>query len=290
MHDQQNNMKGALFMMASMAGFVLNDTMIKLVSEELELFQAVFLRGIVATILLTGLAYSKGSLKYRPAQRDIKIIGWRTFAEVGATFCFLTALFNMPLANATAILQSLPLAVTLAASLFLGHKVGWRRYLAISLGFIGVLIIVRPGTEGFNAYSLWALGAVGFVTLRDLLSHRLSPATPSIFVALFTSAAVMVLAGLITITQEWQAVSIATAIYLIAAAVFILVGYISAVAAMRHGDISFVSPFRYSVMIWALVLGVVVFGEIPDGWTMLGITIVVAMGIFTFYRERKAAA
>jgi len=106
MHDHQNNMKGALFMMASMAGFVLNDTMIKLVSEDLELFQAVFLRGIMATVLLTGLAYSKGSLAYRPARRDIKIIGWRTFAEIGATFCFLTALINMPMTNATANLQS----------------------------------------------------------------------------------------------------------------------------------------------------------------------------------------
>ena len=277
-------------MMVSMAGFVLNDTMIKLASAELELFQTVFLRGVVATLLLTGLAYRKGSLKYRPARRDLKIIGWRTFAEVGATFCFLTALFNMPLANATAILQSLPLAVTLAASLFLGHKVGWRRYLAISLGFVGVLIIVRPGTEGFTVYSLWALGAVGFVTLRDLLSHQLSPSTPSIFVALLTAASVMVFAGLAMTTQEWRSVSLESAIYLVAAAVFILFGYISAVAAMRHGDISFVSPYRYSIMIWALVLGVVVFGEIPDGWTMVGISIVVAMGIFTFYRERKTAA
>ncbi|MCK4862510.1 MAG: DMT family transporter [Rhodobacteraceae bacterium] len=289
MHDHQNNMKGALFMMASMAGFVLNDTMIKLVSEELELFQAVFLRGVMATILLGFLAWNKGALSYRPARRDMKIIGWRTFAEVGATFCFLTALFNMPLANATAILQSLPLAVTLAASLFLGHKVGWRRYLAISLGFVGVLIIVRPGTEGFNAYSLWALGAVGFVTLRDLLSHKLSPATPSIFVALFTSAAVMVLSGAITATQEWHAVSLEILLYLGGAAVFILIGYIAAVTAMRHGEIAFVSPFRYSVMVWALLLGAFVFKEIPDGWTMLGITIVVGMGIFTFYRERKAA-
>lgn len=289
MHDQKSNLKGALFMMASMAGFVMNDTMIKLVSEDLELFQAVFLRGVMATILLGLLAWHKGALVYRPARRDLKIISWRTFAEVGATFCFLTALFNMPLANATAILQSLPLAVTLAASLFLGHKVGWRRYLAISIGFIGVLIIVRPGTEGFNAFSLWALGAVFFVTLRDLLSHKLSPATPSIFVALFTSAAVMVLAGLITATQEWRPVSMEIGLYLAGAAVFILVGYIAAVTAMRHGEIAFVSPFRYSVLIWALLLGFFVFNEIPDGWTITGSAIVVGMGIFTFYRERKAA-
>jgi len=286
MTDHQSNMKGAFFMMASMAGFVLNDTMIKLVAEDLELFQTVFLRGIVATVLLGLLAWHKGALVYRPARRDLTIIGWRTFAEAGATFCFLTALFNMPLANATAILQSLPLAVTLAASLFLGQKVGWRRYLAISIGFIGVLIIVRPGTEGFNVYALWALGAVGFVTLRDLLSHKLSPATPSIFVALYASATIMVLSGLIAATQEWRDVSLQTAIYLSGAAVFILVGYIAAVTAMRHGEISFVSPFRYSVLICALLLGFFVFGETPDGWTIIGSVIVVGMGIFTFYRER----
>ena len=289
MHDYKNNMKGALYMMASMAGFVLNDTMVKLASEELELFQAVFIRGVIATLLLGLLAWNKGSLKYRPSRFDVKIIGWRIFAEVGATFCFLTALFNMPLANATAILQSLPLAVTLAASLFLGHKVGWRRYLAISLGFVGVLIIVRPGTGGFNAYSLWALAAVAFITLRDLLSHKLSPSTPSIFVALLSAAAVMVLAGLATATQEWRTVTPEVAGYLFAAAAFILVGYITAVTAMRHGEISFVSPFRYSVLIWALVLGVLVFKEFPDAWTIVGSAIVVGMGIFTFYRERKTA-
>ena len=275
--------------MASMAGFVLNDTMIKLASEELEMFQIVFIRGIIATLLLGILAWHKGALNYRPSKHDVKIIGWRTFAETGATFCFLTALFNMPLANATAILQSLPLAVTLAASWFLGHKVGWRRYLAITLGFVGVLIIIRPGTGGFNAFSLWALASVAFITLRDMLSHKLNPSTPSIFVALFTAAAIMALSGLGAATQEWRTVTPLTGGYLAIAAGFILVGYISAIAAMRHGKISFVSPFRYSVLIWALVLGVLVFGEIPDGWTITGSVIVVGMGIFTFYLERKAA-
>ncbi|MCP4433583.1 MAG: EamA/RhaT family transporter, partial [Gammaproteobacteria bacterium] len=103
------NVHGALFMMASMAGYVLNDTMIKLVSAHLELFQAVFLRGIMATIFLGLLAWHKNALIYRPETRELKLIAWRTFAEISATFCFLTALFNMPLANATAILQSLPL-------------------------------------------------------------------------------------------------------------------------------------------------------------------------------------
>ena len=103
------------------------------------------------------------------------------------------------------------------------------------------------------------------------------------------AAAIMALAGIVTATQEWRTVTLETAGYLCAAAVFILVGYISAVTAMRHGDISFVSPFRYSILIWALVLGIFVFKEIPDAWTITGSAIVVGMGIFTFYRERKAA-
>lgn len=281
-------MRGAVFMMLSMAGFILNDTMIKLVSTDLELFQAVFLRGISASMLMGLLAWYKGALAYRPTLQDMKIIGWRTFAEVGATFCYLTALFNMPLANATAILQSLPLAIPLAASVFLGHKIGWRRYLAISIGFIGVLLIIRPGTEGFTSYSLWALAAVGFVTLRDIMAHKLAPKTPSIYVALFTSVAVMTFAGVASVTQEWRDVSMLVAIQIIMASVFILVGYIAAVSAMRSGDIGFVSPFRYSIMVWALLLGIFIFDEMPDTLTVVGTLIIVGMGVFTFYRERQA--
>ncbi|MFT4651012.1 MAG: drug/metabolite transporter (DMT)-like permease [Polaribacter sp.] len=274
-------------MMASMAGFVLNDTMIKLVSEDLELFQAVFLRGIFATLLLGILAWHKKVIFHKLETGEFKIIAWRTFAEISATFCFLTALFNMPLANATAILQSLPLSVTLAASIFLGYKVGWRRYLAILIGFAGVLIIVRPGTDGFNVYSLWALGAVAFVTLRDLLSHKLNSSTPSIFVALLTSVSIMTLAGMASATQEWHDVSPLIWLYLATAGGFILIGYVAAIAAMRDVEISFVSPFRYTVLIWALLLGFFVFGEVPDAITMIGSLIVVGTGMYTFYRERK---
>ena len=282
-----NNMRGALFMMASMAGFVLNDTMIKLVSEDIELFQAVFLRGIFATLFLGVLAWQKKVIFHRPEPGEFKIIAWRTFAEISATFCFLTALFNMPLANATAILQFLPLSVTLAASIFLGYQVGWRRYLAISIGFAGVILIVRPGTDGFNIYSLWALGAVAFVTLRDLLSHKLSRSTPSIFVALITSISIMILAGVGSTTQEWMDVSPQLVLYLATAGGFILIGYVAGVASMRDVEISFVSPFRYTVLIWALLLGFFVFGEAPDVITITGSLIVVGTGIYTFYRERK---
>jgi drug/metabolite transporter (DMT)-like permease len=175
-----DNMRGAVFMMLSMAGFSLNDAFLKTVAGELPLFQAVFLRGLIVVALTGALGWSQGAFAYRPGRRDRRLIGWRCLGEIGGTICFLTALFNMPIANASAILQSVPLAVTLGAALFLGEPVGWRRYLAIGVGFMGVLVIVRPGAEGFNAYALWAVAAIGFIVVRDLSTRSLSPGAPAL--------------------------------------------------------------------------------------------------------------
>lgn len=175
MRNLSDNVRGALFMSISMAGFALNDAIIKLISAELGLYQIIFLRGIFVTLAVGLLVLRQGGLFYLPARRDAGIMALRAAGEVGGTLCFLTALFNMPIANATAILQALPLAVTLAAALFLGEKVGWRRYTAITVGFTGVLIIVRPGSEGFNAYALWVVAAVGFIVLQIPGTQYITP-------------------------------------------------------------------------------------------------------------------
>ncbi len=281
-----DNLRGALFMCISMAGFALNDGLIKLVSSELGLYQIIFLRGIFVVALMGVLAWRRGSLFYRPSGHDARVIALRAVGEIGGTLCFLTALFNMPIANATAILQSLPLAVTLAAALFLGEAVGWRRYSAITLGFLGVLIIVRPGGEGFNAFALWAVAAVCFIVLRDLATRRLTPGVPSTFVALTSAAAITVVGALLMAFEPWRPVSGEALALLAGAALFIFFGYLFAVMTMRVGEVSFISPFRYTVLIWAMILGFVLFGEIPDFWTWTGSLIVVGMGIYTFYRER----
>ncbi len=287
MTSSSDNIKGAVFMMIAMAGYALNDTMIKLVTENVGLFQAVFLRGVFASILLGFLAWHRNALFIRASKRDWRLMMTRSLTETLAAYSFLTALLHMPLANLTAILQSLPLAVTLCAALFLGAKVGWKRYVAISIGFIGVLMIVRPGGEGFNTYSLWGLTAVFFVTIRDLTTHRLSSNIPSAFVALVTSIIVMIAAGLASFTEDWAIMGITEITYLGSSALFILIGSITSVAAMRFGEISFVAPFRYTALVSATALSVLVFGDIPDFWTICGSIVVVATGIFTFYRENK---
>ena len=284
-----DNARGALWMMVSMAGFVLNDTFMKSLAHEVPLFQAIFLRGLMATVLIAALAWHRGALARAPRGRDRTMMGYRAIGEIGGTSLFLTALFNMPLANATAIIQAAPLAVTLAAAWFLGHAVGWRRYTAIAIGFAGVMLIVRPGGEGFNAYSLAALASVVFITLRDLSTRGMSASVPSLQITVVTSLAITVFAGAVTAFAEWEPVRWDQLARLGCAALLLLMGYYAGINAMRVGEIGFVSPFRYSNLLWALVLGFVVFGDVPGWLTVAGAGIVVATGVYTLHRERVTA-
>lgn len=283
-------MRGAVLMSASMAGFALNDTALKYGGSDLGLFQAIFIRGLFATAIMAVFVFAFGAFRHPPQIRDIRLIGLRSLAEIGATLAFLTALFNLPLANITAILQALPLSITFAAALFLGEPIGRQRIAAIVIGFIGVMIIVRPGLAGFNAYSLLGLVAVAFVTLRDLTARQLSPSTPSVFVAFVASMAITLTGGIgVAVTQTWQTPTSFEIGILALAAAFLMIGYYCAVATMRIGDVAIVSSFRYTVMLWAIVLGWLVFGDIPDFWTFLGICIVLCSGLFTMWRERQLA-
>jgi drug/metabolite transporter (DMT)-like permease len=285
MKHLSDNMRGALFMMLSMAGYVFNDAMVKLLSSSLGLFQTVFLRGMIVATLLGLFAWIRGDFSKAKTSFSIPLV-LRVIGEIGGTIFFLTALFNMPIANVTAILQVLPLAVTLASALLLGEQVGWRRYGAIGIGFIGVLIIVRPGSDGFNFYSLMALGAVACIVLRDIATRRLPVGMPSVLVGFYTSIAVTLMAAIAVPFQPWHSFGLHEVSILTAASLFIFVGTIFSVMTMRVGEVSFITPFRYTILIWAILLGIVFFDDYPDGYTILGSFIVVAMGIYTFYRER----
>lgn len=284
-----DNVRGAALMTASMAGFVVNDALVKLVSGDLSVFQVMFVRGLFATALMAVLAWRLRALWPKVPRGDWRLLAMRMGGEACATSSYLTALFHMPLANATAILQALPLAVTLGAAVFLREPVGWRRYLAIAVGFAGVLVIVRPGAEGFNTYAGWALAAVGFITLRDLATRKLSTHVPSLFAALLSAAAITVTGAVLTPTVGWRPIGLGEVQVLAAAALFINGGYLFGTMAMRVGDISFNSPFRYSVLLWAIILGYLVFGDVPDAWTLVGSAVVVIAGLYTFARERQLA-
>jgi len=284
------NLQGALYMMGSMAAFTFNDASVKLLAPEMPLFQIIFLRGVLTTGLIIALAYAMGLRSLRIPPGDRWLVAGRSLAELGGMVSFLTALLHMPLANISAFLMSLPLAVSLAAAVFLGEPVGWRRLVAILVGMIGVLMIVQPGAAGFNAYSLLVLLSVALFTARDIFTRQLSDAVPSLAVAVITAAAVAVFGGVMTIPQDWAAVSPRGAMLVGLAAGFIIVGYLLSIMVMRVGEVSFVAPFRYTMLIWALGLGWYLFGDWPDNLTLAGAGVVVATGIFTIYRESRMRA
>lgn len=274
-------------MVGAMTAFTINDGFMKAASDEIPLFQAVLVRGLGAIVCLTIMCRYLNQLHFNLPRRDWGLILLRTAGELGGTYFFLTALFNMPIANVAAIMQALPLTVSLAATLFLREVLGWRRFIAIAVGFIGVVFIIQPGGADFSSYSVNALAAVACVTLRDLAVRRMSVAVPAVFVALIAAIGVTMLGAVGSLFITWTSFSTTSVAQLGGATICLIFGYIFSVSAMRSGEISFVAPFRYTGLLVALVLGMAVFDEWPNFLTLIGATIVVATGLFTLWRERQ---
>jgi drug/metabolite transporter (DMT)-like permease len=270
-------------MAVAMAGFTMNDTITKAVSSEMNFGQVMLVRGLFAIVLITALAWHQRAV--RPLRTlMVKPVALRVAGEVGGTVSFLAAIVHLPLANTAAIFQALPLAITLGAALIFGEPVGWRRWLAIIAGFIGVLIIVRPGVEGFNQFSLLALVSVIFCAVRDLATKRIPAPIPSLFITLLTTVTVTTAGAAILVPLGGWTPPSGRALGLLAlAAVLLLIGYQCVIMALRSGDISAVAPFRYSALLWAMLLGYLVFGDVPDAMMVTGASIIVLSGLYAFY-------
>ena len=285
-----DNLRGAGLMALAMTAFTVNDVFIKLLAGILPLSQVIVLRSILVVVAFGAWAAWRRQLWLTLQGRDGFWLTLRCGAEAGAAFFFLTALFNMDISALSAILQALPLTVTLGAALFFGEAVGWRRLLAIGVGFVGVMMIVRPGTEDFTIYAVFGVATVLCATVRDLATRQLSPDMPSTTVALVTAAVVAVMGGVMTLTDDpWAPVSASSALVLMGATAMICLAYLTIVMTMRVGDVGFVAPFRYSSLVAATIAGVTVFGERPDGWTIAGSLIVVGSGLYMLWREQRIA-
>ncbi|MGX9144535.1 DMT family transporter [Mesorhizobium sp. 128a] len=280
------NLRGALFMMVAMIGFTLNDAITKFSSESMNMAQVMLVRGAFASVLVGLLAWQQGALK-RPGSMLQPLVALRVVGEAGATVAFLVALAHLPIANVSAVLQALPLAVTMGAALVFGEGVGWRRWLAIAVGFVGVMIIVRPGFEGFSVYSLYALVSVACCAVRDLATKRIPQAIPTLLVSTATAIAMTIVGALLLSPMGgWTPMSGKGTALLALAAVLVLIGYQFIIMAMRAGDISFVAPFRYTALLWSILLGLGIFGDIPDVPMIVGSAIIIGSGLYALYRER----
>jgi drug/metabolite transporter (DMT)-like permease len=284
LHD---NFKGAILMALAMAGFTINDAMVRLVAPDMNTGQIMFVRGAMTAALIAAVAWKMD------ARRPLRLfldpwLGLRTAAEIVASVTYVAALGMLPLSNAAAILQALPLAVTMGAALFLGEPVGWRRWIAILVGFGGVLVIIRPGAEGFTAASLLVVASVVAAAIRDIATRKIDRDIPSLLVSA-VSASVVALAGAVLIVPfgGWTTPPAADFGALAIAAAALFTGYQTLIMAMRTGEVSFIAPFRYTGLLWSIALGILLLSEFPDAWMLAGSLIVVAAGIYTFHRENR---
>lgn len=281
------NAMGAVLMMGMVGAFTFNDAFTKAAALKVPLFEVIFLRGIAATLILLLIARLGGHSLRVPSQ-DRRVFALRTLGEVGATVTYLLALMHLPIANVVAILQTLPLVLALSGAIFLGEPIGPRRLAAIGVGMVGAILIVRPGAAGFNAWSLVALCAVLFVTLRDLSTRRFSDGLSSLGAATLTAGVITVFAAIVHVLFETPAPVPADAALSIAkATAFIVAGYVLAVMVMRVGDIDYVAVFRYTALLWAILLGWLLFRELPSTTDLAGAALIAGSGAYVLVRERK---
>ena len=283
------NRRGILAMSAGMASFVSNDALVKVVSATLPSGQLIFLRGLFATALLLVIAHALGATAQWRLLADRKVV-LRAAFDAFATVTYLTSLFHLPIGNATAINMATPLFITLFAVVAFKERVGAGRWLAILTGFCGVLLVVQPTGAAFNAYALLCLGGTLLHASRDLTTRVLDKRIPSILVTVSTAIAVTLLAGLWTLSSgAWQPVAWREAALLAAASVFLSSGYFLLTVSMRGGEMSLIAPFRYTGLLFALLLGFLVWGDVPNALAWAGIALLVAAGLYVLHGERSRA-
>jgi len=282
------NRRGILAMAGGMACFVANDAVVKFVSQSLPAEQLIFLRGLFATLLLLAIAHAMGATPRMGALLERRVLV-RALLDAFATVTYLTSLFHLPIGNATAINMATPLFITLFAVVALGERVGPGRWLAIATGFTGVLLVVQPSGTAFNAYALLCLGGTLLHASRDLMTRTIDRGIPSILITLSTAVAVMLLAGLWSLFSDWQPVAAWQLALLALASVFLSGGYFLLTVSMRGGEMSLIAPFRYTGLLFALVLGYLVWGDVPNALAWAGIALLVTAGLYVLHSERTRA-
>ena len=281
---QNNTLRAGFYMVVAMACFILNDSCIKTIGTSLPIGEIISIRGTLSVLFIAAICLQQGVLGSVPLLFTPKVLA-RSLLDVLGTFLFLNALMHMPIANLTAILQSVPLAVVLVSVIFLKEKVGLRRTAAILAGFIGVLLIVRPQPSTFSIYEVLALCIVFVLAFRDLITKRIPADIPTFIIAL-ANACFVALGGIgFGLYQGFQRVELWQFGLLCTAAILLASGYMFMVTTLRLGDLSATAPFRYSNVLFAIILGMVIFNEYPDALSYGGMALIIAAGIYAAHRE-----
>lgn len=278
-------MRAIVCMLFGVALISLNDALIKTLTSTYPVGELLLIRGLFTLPWVLLLAYRAGGLEVlkvkNPGGQAL-----RALCVIGSSFFFVNGLVHLQLADAIAITFTGPLFITALAPFALGEYVGWRRWLAVLIGFVGILFIFRPGYGALQWAALFPLGAAFCGSIRDLITRRISQTESTVAVLLVTTCAV-ILAGLATVPFAWAEVRISDLGTFAASGMLIAGGHYFMIEAFRQGEAALVAPFKYTFMVWAVLYGFLFFGHLPDRWTLVGTAIVIAAGLYVLHREMK---
>jgi drug/metabolite transporter (DMT)-like permease len=279
------NRRGMFALMGAMAAFAVNDMLLKLMAQRYPLGEVITVRGLIASALIGAFVIGLGQLSGLRAVSDRRVLT-RTALDGVAMVLFTSALIHMPLAELSAINLVSPLIITAAAVIFFKEEVGWRRWTAIGVGFIGTLFIVKPTPSAFNAWALLGVACAVAGVSRDMVTRTLDPRISSLVISFLASAGSAVIGSIMGLFETWRPMALYDVGVLAISASFVASGHLMVVIAFRGGgDVSAIAPYRYTLLIWAGVCGYLAFGEVPDRYALFGSALIVGSGLYALHRE-----
>jgi drug/metabolite transporter (DMT)-like permease len=292
MHFIPASIRGPLFMIVSTGSYLVNDTMMKLATAGLPSYEVLFLRGAAAALWGFPLLFALGYGKQIPLIFDRRVLS-RNLLELAAILCYVVALANMQIADSTALGQITPLLMLVGSSILFGERIGGQRMALIGLGFIGALMVAQPTVQGISVYALLALGNAALAAARDLAGRRVAAEVPGMIVAISAVVVVLIGAGAAHLVSErWVMPGTHHLLLMAGAGFFLIFGHFFIFMAYRVGPTSAVAPFYYCFTVWAVISGLLVFGQFPNALAICGILLVVGSGLTIVsldQRERRLA-
>ena len=281
-----DNRRGILAMSGSVVVFIFNDALIKLASETMPPLQAIGLRGCFATLWCLLALLVRRELQHAHLLRN-RWVAARGVLEALAAITYLIALAYIPFAIATAINMSTPLFLAALAVLLLGEIVGWRRWTAIAVGFVGVLMVIQPHPGEVNVWTWMVLFASFIGATRDVIARWVPPQVPTLVVSL-SSAVTLAVVGCVWATLNgWQPMSLRGVLLVLGSSLLLATGYQFLMISLRSGaEFSVIGSFRYASVLWALAIGYTLWGDVPNLLAVTGIAVVVGAGLYILHRER----
>ena len=285
MRTPADTRRGMTAMITGGALFVINDALVKLATQSMPTGQLLVVRGGFAILCMLAIIIGTGDLNRIGAAARPRVL-LRAGLEFTVSLLYVTAISNLPIADLTSIMQATPIIMTIICALFRIEIVGWQRWLAVLIGFVGVLLVTQPGGASFSLYSLAALASASFVAFRDLATRRISSDVPPSIVILTTTIFAASGGLVLGVSEQWSTLGFREYAYLASAAIVVSIANMLMVVAYRFADISVLSPLRYLVVVWAAAAGLIVFGELPNVIASIGTLLIISSGLFTGYQER----